>query len=54
MPTFVPPEHFAAIYTACEHAKRPKRIPNVKPADWWRALLVTAYMTGCASARFCA
>ncbi len=46
MPTFVPPEHFAAIYTACDHAKRPKRVPNVKAADWWRALLVTAYMTG--------
>jgi hypothetical protein len=21
-------------------------IPNVTPADWWRALMITAYMTG--------
>jgi integrase len=46
MPTFVPPDHFAAIYAACDRAKRPKRIPNVAPADWWRALLILAYMTG--------
>ncbi len=46
IPTFVPPEHFAAIYAACSHAKRPRRIPNVETADWWRALVVFAYMTG--------
>ena len=46
MPTFVPPDHFVAIYAACEIAKRPKQVPNVTPADWWRALIVLAYMTG--------
>jgi integrase len=46
LPTFVPPEHFAAIYQACGLAKRPKRVPNVSAADWWRAIIVFAYMTG--------
>jgi len=46
LPTFIPPEHFAAIYGACTAAKAPKKIPNVDPADWWRALLTTASMTG--------
>ncbi len=46
MPTFVPPEHFAGIYAACDAAKRPKRIPNVAAGDWWRALIVFAYMSG--------
>jgi integrase len=45
LPTYVTGEHFAAIYRACEHAK----LPNDQPfpaADWWRALVVTGYMTG--------
>ncbi len=46
MPTFVSPEHFAAIYAACESARRPIDVPNVSPTDWWRGLLVTAYMSG--------
>ncbi|HEV8066220.1 MAG TPA: tyrosine-type recombinase/integrase [Planctomycetaceae bacterium] len=46
LPTFIPPDHFAAIYAACDVAKRPKRIPNVAPADWWRGLLMFGYMTG--------
>lgn len=45
IPSYVTPEHFAAIYKACEGAARPN-IGNVEAADWWRALLVTAYMTG--------
>jgi integrase len=45
LPTYVPPEHFAAIYAACEHAQEPKGHPFPAP-DWWRALIVTAYMTG--------
>jgi integrase len=43
--TYVPPEHFAAIYAACGKARKPVGLPY-EPADWWRALLVTGYMTG--------
>ena len=46
LPTYVTPEHFAAIYQACKVATMPFNVPNVDPAEWWRALLVTAYMTG--------
>ncbi len=42
---FVTPDHFAASYAKCDVAVRPQ-IPNVQPVDWWRALLVFAYMTG--------
>jgi integrase len=43
--TFVPPDHFVSLYQACDAARFPKSLP-VPLADWWRALLVTAYMTG--------
>ena len=46
MPTFVPPEHFTAIYKACDAASLPNDVPNVSAGDWWRALIVLAYMTG--------
>ena len=46
LPRYVTGDHFAAIYAACEAARSPDDIPNVTPADWWRALLVVAYMTG--------
>src|SRR5262249_14814992 len=46
LPTYVTGDHFALIYGACDKAKRPRDLPNVSPADWWRALLVMAYMTG--------
>ncbi len=46
LPRYVTGDHFAAIYAACDSAKFPEDLPNVTPADWWRALLVTAYMTG--------
>jgi integrase len=46
-PTYVTGEHFALVYGACGAARLPHHLPaNVTPADWWRGLLVTAYMTG--------
>ena len=46
LPTYVTGDHFALIYGACGHARLPADVPNVPAADWWRGLLVTAYMTG--------
>jgi integrase len=46
LPTYVTGDHFAAIYQACEHARMPEEVPNLSAADWWRALIVTGYMTG--------
>lgn len=43
--TYILPEHFAAIYKACDVATLPDRQPFA-PADYWRALFVVAYMTG--------
>ncbi len=43
--TYIPGDHFAAIYLACDQATRPAGLPYA-PADWWRALLVAGYMTG--------
>ncbi len=42
---YVTPEHFAAIYAACDAAERPES-DVYTPADWWHALLVFIYMTG--------
>lgn len=42
LPTYIPPDHFAAVYKACGRAARPEG----SPADWWRGLLVAGYMTG--------
>lgn len=44
-PTYVPREHFAAIYQACDAAKMPRNLPY-PAAAWWRALLTFCYMTG--------
>ena len=48
LPTYVTPDHFDLIYSkACDLAKFPKvEGAAYSPADWWRALVVTAYMTG--------
>jgi integrase len=46
LPRYVTGDHFAAIYGACDSARLPAGLPNATPADWWRAVLVTAYMTG--------
>jgi integrase len=43
--TYIIPEHFAVIYKACETATKPHDQPY-PAADWWRALMVFAYMTG--------
>ncbi len=32
--SFITGEHFAAIYAAHEHARKPADLPNVTPADW--------------------
>lgn len=45
LPTYVTPEHFTAIYHACDSAIRPKGL-TIQPGDWWRALVVFSYMTG--------
>jgi integrase len=45
LPTYVTPEHFAALYHACEGARWPDAQPY-PAADWWRALLIMAYLTG--------
>jgi integrase len=39
-------EHFAALYAACDSARMPETVPNIKPADWWRALITMGYLTG--------
>jgi integrase len=46
LPTFVSPEHFAAIYKAADAATLPEGVPGCAPADWWRGVLVFCYMTG--------
>ena len=45
---FVTAEHFQTIYTkACPLAVLPRSDQqHFEPVEWWRALLVTAYMTG--------
>ena len=43
--TYVTPEHFAAIYQACDAAKYPRGC-HYPAADWWRAFLTYQYMTG--------
>lgn len=45
LPSWVPPEHLAKMYQACDRATRPVGLPY-PPAEWWRGLLVFSYMTG--------
>jgi len=48
LPRYVTPEHFAVIYgKGCALAEKPAKCdPHYTAPDWWRALIVTAYMTG--------
>ncbi|WP_157605224.1 tyrosine-type recombinase/integrase [Schlesneria paludicola] len=46
LPTYAPPEHFAAIMHACSAATLPNNLPNVSAPEWWRALLISLYMNG--------
>ncbi|HLQ45463.1 MAG TPA: hypothetical protein VK137_12080, partial [Planctomycetaceae bacterium] len=39
MPRPVTPEHFEAVYKACDVATMPAGLPY-EPADWWRAILM--------------
>ncbi|QDU60449.1 site-specific tyrosine recombinase XerC [Planctomycetes bacterium Pan216] len=43
---YVTPEHFCKLFDGCDAATFPRDVPNVLPGDWWRALLLTAYLTG--------
>ena len=45
LPRYVTSEDFASIYQACEKARLPQGLPY-RAADWWRALLTFAFMTG--------
>ncbi len=43
--TYVTPEDFAKMYVACDSATLPTG-QGFTPGDWWRALLIFAYLTG--------
>ncbi len=45
IPDYVTPEHFGALYGACDTLKEPRQLP-FPTGDWWRGLLMFAYMTG--------
>jgi integrase len=45
IPRYVTPEHFALIYDAAGAARLPRDLPYLA-ADWWRGILLFAYMTG--------
>lgn len=43
--TYVNPEDFAKLYGACARMTEPARLGHVDAGDWWRGLLIFAYMT---------
>lgn len=45
LPLYVTPEHFAAIYKACDVAEKPTDLPY-EPGLWWQGLTTFCYMTG--------
>jgi integrase len=47
LPVYITPEHFVAVYQACDKARKPTDLANgVTAGDWWRALLVLGYFSG--------
>jgi integrase len=46
LPSYVTPEHFAALYHACDLARVPRGLAHCTAAAWWRGLLVLGYLTG--------
>jgi hypothetical protein len=45
MPVYMHPNHFDAIYIACDHATVPEDRP-FSPASWWKGVMVTGIMSG--------
>jgi integrase len=52
LPTYISDEDFGKLYEACDKARLPRSLPLPAPSmpypasDWWKGLLVLAYMTG--------
>ncbi len=45
LPTYITPEDFAKLYKACDQATMPSDL-SYPASDWWRGLLMMAYLTG--------
>jgi len=45
-PQIISQEDLAKVYIAARHMEFPRRRSDLPPADWWRALITTAYCTG--------
>jgi integrase len=45
IPSYITPEQFGMLYGACDSMKEPRKLPFT-PGNWWRGLLMFAYMTG--------
>jgi integrase len=45
LPCWVPPDHLAKMYQACDVVTRPTDLPY-PVGDWWRGMLIFCYMTG--------
>jgi integrase len=44
-PTYIDPEQFVKLYLVCDKARIPLGLAY-RASDWWRGLIITAYMTG--------
>jgi integrase len=45
-PRVIEPEHFAAMFEACETARMPAKVAGITPGEWWHALLALLVMAG--------